>query len=365
MSKKDYRFIDLFAGCGGLSEGFYRDGYKALFHLEIDEAACKTLRTRMKHYGYSDKEIEEAVMCDDITRDGLLKDMDERIHEPVDIIIGGPPCQGFSMKGKKLGLNDPRNFLFMEYLNLVQEIQPEVFVIENVKSLLNTAGGWFKDEILNYIHKLGYKVQYGVLNAKKFGVPQARERAIFICSKHKDITLPKGTESIVTVRDAISDLAYLQSAEGEFEQEYITAQETEYQKFMRKGSKHLYNHKASAHSEKALEKLAMIPAEKGKECLPEELWGKQKFNTTWGRLVWDEVSPTIDTRFDTPSNGTNSHPELNRAITPREAARIQSFDDNFVFYGSKFYIRSQIGNAVPPLLAEAIADRIWEMYRNE
>ena len=88
MSKKDYRFIDLFAGCGGLSEGFYRDGYKALLHLEIDEAACKTLRTRMKHYGYSDKEIEEAVMCDDITRDGLLKDMDERIHEPVDIIIG-------------------------------------------------------------------------------------------------------------------------------------------------------------------------------------------------------------------------------------------------------------------------------------
>ena len=116
MSKKDYRFIDLFAGCGGLSEGFYRDGYKALFHLEIDEAACKTLRTRMKHYGYSDKEIEEAVMCDDITRDGLLKDMDERIHEPVDIIIGGPPCQAFSSVGRAQSpdgmSSDPRNYLF-------------------------------------------------------------------------------------------------------------------------------------------------------------------------------------------------------------------------------------------------------------
>ena len=109
----------------------------------------------------------------------------------------------------------------------------------------------------------------------------------------------------------------------------------------------------------------MIPPEKGKEYLPEEMWGKQKFNTTWGRLVWDAVSPTIDTRFDTPSNGTNSHPELNRAITPREAARIQSFDDKFVFYGSKFYIRSQIGNAVPPLMAEAIANEIWENYYEE
>lgn len=355
---KEFNILDLFCGAGGFSYGMHKNShFKTVVAIDFNEKAADTFKKNMP-----DTEVIVGDITDDKTKDRIII---ESKLKSVNMIIGGPPCQGFSMKGKKLGLNDPRNFLFMEYLNLVQEIQPEVFVIENVKSLLNTAGGWFKNEILNYIHKLGYKVQYGVLNAKKFGVPQARERAIFICSKHKDITLPKGNECIVTVRDAISDLAYLQSAEGKFEQEYITAPKTEYQKFMRKGSKHLYNHKASAHSEKALEKLAMIPAEKGKECLPEKLWGKQKFNTTWGRLVWDEVSPTIDTRFDTPSNGTNSHPELNRAITPREAARIQSFDDNFVFYGSKFYIRSQIGNAVPPLLAEAIADRIWEMYRNE
>ncbi len=106
----------------------------------------------------------------------------------------------------------------------------------------------------------------------------------------------------------------------------------------------------------------MIPPEKGKEYLPDELLGNQKFNTTWGRLTWDTVSPTIDTRFDTPSNGTNSHPVLHRAITPREAARLQSFDDRFIFYGSKFYIRNQIGNAVPSLMAEAIANAIWESY---
>ena len=248
---------------------------------------------------------------------------------------------------------------------MVEAIQPEVFVIENVKSLLSTAGGWFRDEILAYIDKLGYNVSYGILNAKRFGVPQARERAIFICSKSKNVELPLGNDEIVTVRDAISDLAYLESSEGDFESDYITSAVTDYQKKMRCNSIKLYNHKASAHSELAIKKLAMIPPEKGKEYLPEDMRGKQQFNTTWGRLVWDTVSPTIDTRFDTPSNGTNSHPVINRAITPREAARIQSFDDNFIFYGSKFYIRSQIGNAVPPLMAEAIANEIWEKYNEE
>lgn len=108
--------------------------------------------------------------------------------------------------------------------------------------------------------------------------------------------------------------------------------------------------------------MKLIPPEQGKECLPEELHGKQKFKTTWGRLKWDTVSPTIDTRFDASSNGTNNHPFLNRAITPREAARIQSFDDEFVFLGAKVHIRKQIGNAVPPLLAEAIANRIAEYF---
>ena len=127
---------------------------------------------------------------------------------------------------------------------------------------------------------------------------------------------------------------------------------------MRLGSVALFNHIASKHKQVAIDKLKLIPPEKGKECLPKELQGKQKFKTTWGRLKWNETSPTIDTRFDAASNGTNNHPFLNRAITPREAARIQSFDDKFIFYGSKIHIRKQIGNAVPPLMAEAIADHI-------
>lgn len=304
------------------------------------------------------------VLVGDIT-DPKIKEKVVKLaqEKKVNMMAGGPPCQGYSMKGKKLGLKDPRNFLFREYLNLVDQIKPDVFVIENVKGLLLSANGWFKDQIVETISKMGYEVSYDLLNAADFGVPQARERAIFICSRHGAISLPTPTVTrYTTVRDAISDLSYLESGEGDFEQDYRMEPQSEYQTLMRKGSNKLYNHKASNHKQIAIEKLKLIPPEKGKEFLPEELHGKQKFKTTWGRLKWDAVSPTIDTRFDACSNGTNNHPYLNRAITPREAARIQSFDDKFIFYGSKVYIRKQIGNAVPPLLAKAIADRIAEAF---
>ncbi|MBF7046556.1 DNA cytosine methyltransferase, partial [Campylobacter volucris] len=162
----------------------------------------------------------------------------------------------------------------------------------------------------------------------------------------------------ISVRDAISDLAYLNSNEGFDESEYLFEAQSAYQKLLR--GKKLFNHKATNHSKVAIDKLKLIPSEGGKEFLPKKLHGKQKFKTTWSRLKWDEVSPTIDTRFDTPSNGKNSHPFLHRSITPREAARIQSFGDNFKFLGTKTEICKQIGNAVPPLLAKAIAEAIME-----
>lgn len=132
---------------------------------------------------------------------------------------------------------------------------------------------------------------------------------------------------------------------------------------MRKDSPKLYNHQATNHSQAALEKLKLINKEQGKECLPKNLHGKQQFKSTWGRLNWNKISPTIDTRFDTPSNGTNSHPELHRSITPREAARIQSFSDTYIFYGNKTSVCKQIGNAVPPLLALALGKAILRSLR--
>lgn len=351
---KEFKILDLFCGAGGFSYGMEKNKhFKTVIALDNDEYAGNTFKKNMP---------DTEVIIGDITNNDLKKEIIELAKKKdVSMIIGGPPCQGFSNKGKKLGLDDPRNFLFREYLNFVEVLQPEVFVIENVKTLLSTSNGWFKEEIINTIVNLGYEVDYGVLKASDYGVPQARERAIFICSKIKKISLPIATiESNVTVRDAIEDLSYLNSGEGDFKQEYKTEPTSEYQIMMRNDSEYLYNHKASQHKQVAIDKLRMIPPEKGKEYLPPELLGKQKFKSTWGRLKWDEPSPTIDTRFDAASNGTNNHPYLHRAITPREAARLQSFDDKFIFHGAKVHIRKQIGNAVPPLMAKAIADKIYE-----
>lgn len=351
---ENFKILDLFCGAGGFSYGMEKNPhFKTVIALDNDAYVGETFKRNMP---------ECKVFIGDITDSKTKTQIKEKAQElGVNMIIGGPPCQGYSNKGKKLGLEDPRNFLFREYLSFVENLKPDVFVIENVKALLSTSKGWFRDEIVTTITQMGYHVEYGVLNASYFGVPQARERAIFICSRHKPITLPeKNCESFVTVKDAIFDLAYLESGEGSFEQEYINEPTCPYQKMMREGAVTLYNHMASKHKQIAIDKLKLIPPEKGKECLPEEMKGKQKFKTTWGRLKWNEVSPTIDTRFDAASNGTNNHPFLNRAITPREAARIQSFDDKFVFVGSKVRIRKQIGNAVPPLLAKAIADKIYK-----
>lgn len=348
----NFKILDLFCGAGGLSYGMEKNPYfQTVIALDNDSTVTETFKKNMPN-----TEVIVGDITDINTKREIIK---KSKYYHVNMIVGGPPCQGYSNKGKKLGLADPRNFLFREYLYLVKEIQPEIFVIENVKALLSASNGWFRDEIITAIKKLGYYVEYGVLNAANYGVPQARERAIFICSKQKSIFLPPPTvKKHMTVRDAISDIAYLESGEGKFEQPYRNKALTTYQKSMRLGSVALFNHIASKHKQVAIDKLKLIPPEKGKECLPKELQGKQKFKTTWGRLKWNETSPTIDTRFDAASNGTNNHPFLNRAITPREAARIQSFDDKFIFYGSKIHIRKQIGNAVPPLMAEAIADHI-------
>ena len=359
--KKELKFnvLDLFCGAGGFSYGMDKNScFQTVVAVDFDDKATYTFKQNMP-----EAEVIVGDITDEKTKQHIIDLANER---NVNMIIGGPPCQGYSMKGKKLGLNDPRNFLFREYLSIVQALKPEIFVIENVKGLLSTSNGWFRDQIINAVNELGYNIQYGVLNAANFGVPQARERAIFICSRTRIVPLPQPDQKkFMTVRDAIGDLSYLESGEGDFKQEYKTTAISEYQKLMRQGSDALYNHKASNHKAIAIEKLKMIPPEQGKEFIPMSMRGNQKFKTTWGRLKWDDVSPTIDTRFDASSNGTNNHPYLNRAITPREAARLQSFDDKFVFWGSKVYIRKQIGNAVPPLLAKAIADKIEEEYKKK
>lgn len=355
MDIVQFKILDLFSGAGGFSKGFEMiPGFTTVVASDFNEPALMTF-----HKNFPLSKIIFGDITSEKVKQAIVKNA---VETKVNMIIGGPPCQGFSNKGKKLGLDDPRNFLFLEYLEMVNRLQPEVFVIENVKAMLTAVNGYFIKEIVDRINALGYKVNYSILSASNYGVPQNRQRAIIIAAKDKKIKMPVPTVGInnkTTVRDAISDLSYLNSGEGEMISQYRKPSESNYQTMMRANSGNiLYNHIATSHSQIALDKLAMIPPEKGKEYLPRELWGNQKFKTTWGRLEWDKQSPTIDTRFDTPSNGKNSHPYLNRAITPREAARIQSFPDDFEFIGKKSHITKQIGNAVPPLMGKAIAETI-------
>lgn len=354
-----FRILDLFCGAGGFSYGLEQNNdFTTLVGVDFDKKVEKTFLENHKNAVFINGDLTNSKIKNEII--SLSKSLQ------INMIIGGPPCQGFSLKGKQLGLKDPRNFLFLEFLDIVNSIKPEIVLIENVKTLISTESGFFIKEIRNKLKEIGYIINDGILNAKDFGVPQNRERAIVIGSLSKSVNLPKSNiKDFVNVYDAISDLSYLNSGEGENISIYITSPLSNYQKILRNADGKLYNHIATKHSKLAIEKLNLIPSEGDKSYLPEKYIGKQKFKTTWSRLRWNDISPTIDTRFDTPSNGRNSHPYLNRAITPREAARLQSFSDSFIFFGNKTSICKQIGNAVPPLLAKAIGNSIIETYNEK
>ena len=234
-----------------------------------------------------------------------------------DVVIGGPPCQGFSQKGQRKTIHDARNFLFKYYVEVVKLVEPKYFVMENVPNLLTAENGYFYREIEELFQSMGYCLERGVLNASDYGVPQNRRRAVIIGKKGgKAPGLPKAKNVSVTIWDAISDLAYLESGEGS-------------------------------------------------EVQPKEHLTKSIYSGTWTRMRKDEISVTITTRFDTPSSGKFTHPYLDRAITVREAARIQSFPDRFRFIGNKGSQMKQVGNAVPPLLAAAIAEVILDDMKED
>ena len=338
--------IDLFAGVGGLSLGFEMEGFDILLANEFDQSIATA---------YKENHKSTNVVVGDITSLDLSKVFGEYVNK-IDVVIGGPPCQGFSQKGKRKTINDERKFLFKHYVEVVKFVKPKYFVMENVPNLLTAEKGFFLNEIKGLFKGYGYSIRYGVLNAADYGVPQNRRRAIIIgkyLATPPELPLP--CKQKVTIWDAISDLAYLESGEGEFEQEYRNSPKSDYEKKMRKGSKILYNHMATKHSALALERLSLIPPNAGKEILPKEHITKSVYSGTWSRMKQNDVAVTITTRFDTPSSGKFTHPFLNRAITVREAARLQSFPDTFKFIGSKMSQMKQVGNAVPPLLARKIA----------
>lgn len=343
------KVIDLFSGVGGMSLGFEKQGFDVVLANEYDKSIAES---------YIKNHKNTKMVCGDITKLNF-NDTFGKYKGKIDVIIGGPPCQGFSQKGKRKTIHDERNYLFKYYVDVVKLVNPKYFVMENVPNLLSAQGGMFKDEIMELFNSIGYSLKVGVLNASDYGVPQNRKRAIIIGKLNEEApNLPLPQKEKNTIWDAISDLAFLESGQGETEQEYFSLPQSEYQKLLRTSSKILYNHIATKHSEVALERLALIPPNAGKEVLPKEHITKSVYSGTWTRMRKDEISVTITTRFDTPSSGKFTHPYLNRAITVREAARIQSFPDDFRFFGNKGSQMKQVGNAVPPLLSAAIAEVI-------
>ena len=387
--KKNYTFIDLFAGCGGLSEGFYRQGYKALLHLELNKVACETLKTRMRYYGYSEDEVERSVLCADITSENIIEEIDKRVSEDVELIIGGPPCQAFSSVGRAQSPDsmnsDPRNYLFENYLHILNHIRPKIFIFENVKGILSAKPKGIKifDNIVREMRKT-YNIvddpKTILLNAADYGVPQIRERVILI-GVRKDIDylevkniyaaikkthsdIDENLPNYVTVAEAIFDLPKLNPGEGK--EVHVLEKPRQLNCYLERISSSdtpVYNHFARNHNELDRERYRILSMNQNwqlkdlQKVRPDLVHHDPKhFGNRYTVQEANKPGKTVVAHLYKDGNlFIHPDPEQARTFTVREAARIQSFPDDFIFEGSRTEQYKQVGNAVPPLMAESFA----------
>lgn len=332
------KIIDLFCGCGGLSRGFEMAGFDIEVAVDIWEDAIKT---------YNHNHKNKVAICEDIHK--LDDEYLENIIKKGEVVgvIGGPPCQGYSTVGTR-DVNDPRNHLYLEYCRIVEKVNPEFFVIENVKGLVTLGGGAFKEDILNRFQNLGYHVEYKILNAANYGVPQNRYRVFFVGMKKKGFKFPIEKDYIIPTIDAIGDLPSLETRiEGV---EYISKPQNQFQIKMRENSNKVLNHQSTNHTEQTKNIIGMVKDGGKISDLPEKYWNVRKYNKAFQRMLSTGPSNTIDT-----GHRNYFHYKENRIPSVRESARIQSFPDDFEILGSKTSQYKQIGNAVPPFLAYEIA----------
>lgn len=374
-----FNIVDLFCGTGALSYGLERADarFEVIGGIDVDEAACET--AHLNH-------PKGVFLCDSIER--VSPAMFHRLigSAAVDVIVGGPPCQGFSSLRPSRGakIQDPRNRLYKHFLNYVSYLEPTVVLMENVIGLINASNGRLLSDIMGRFSKLGYEADWRVLNAAHYGVPQKRERLILVAVrknrvkrptmqfpapthafsgrvigtrlKHRYLPVPEDAERALGVLDAISDLPAIEA--GEFAEHYASRPRNSYQRARRaRATAKLLLHCAADHSKKMLKVIRYAGGSKYE--LPPGLVSSG-YSSCYSRMAADEPATTITVKFTSPASSKCIHPEQDRAITPREAARLQSFDDSFKFAGSKSEIASQIGNAVPPLLGKAVAPMLLE-----
>lgn len=352
--------VDLFCGAGGLSEGFRRAGYRVLLGSDIDLTFGETFSRSHLDAKFISAPIQELASSDILLQTGLVKG-------ELDVLVGGPPCQGYSVYNHGRGEHDPRAGLFYEYLRIVKDLAPRWLVMENVTGLLSISGGKLIETIATEISKLGYSVEWRVLKAEEYGVPQERRRVIIIANRisapilFPTIEYGHTLKPFTTVWDAIGDLPQLVSGNMS---EYPIEPRTAFQIEMRKGSPQLKNHYGPRLGLANQERIKHIPQggswrDIPLDLLPEGMKRAKRSDHTkrYGRPRPTDLSCTILTKCDIHW-GAYIHPFENRAFTVREAARLQSFSDDFVFYGSMTEQFVQIGNAVPPIMATFIAQAI-------
>jgi DNA (cytosine-5)-methyltransferase 1 len=376
MKKEEkIKIIDLFSGVGGLSYGFEtQDDFEIVAANEILPNMARAYKLNFP---------KTKMFCKDISMFGIkdLEDLSVKRGE-IDIVLGGPPCQAYSTIGKRL-LEDPRANLYRQYHRVLRDIKPKVFIYENVVGLSSMQDGKLIKEIIENFESCNYRTYIQILNAADYGVPQNRKRIFIIgTTLPNEYKFPKpicvkgasnlvGTKmpdsnsiSYLTVGDALGDLPSL--SPGESKAGYKGTPTNAYQREMRKyedqdnSEKELSEHICPKYNEKLIDLMSMIKEGESAWDLEDIYHPSSGFGNTYARLWWDRPSTTVTRNFGAPSSSRCIHPKENRALTTREGARLQSFPDNFKFYGSRSEKNLQIGNAVPPIVASHLARSIKE-----
>jgi DNA (cytosine-5)-methyltransferase 1 len=344
--------VDLFCGAGGLGLGLEQAGFTLVLANELEKDFATT---HSKNFP-SCRTINAPIQKVDFRAERSV------IGATVDLVAGGPPCQGFSTVGKK-DARDPRNSLFVQFLRAVEELEPRFVLFENVAGFKRLYDGEMYDKTVEGLSTLGFEHVSSVLNAKDFGTPQSRERTIILAWRKGEnpLAMPSPTHGTnerpcLTLLEAISDLPPLKP--GEERSDYLCDPQNDYQRLMRASGGPLTEHKCAKYGDKMQQVISYVGRGGSIMDVPEELRPKGYFKNTYARLLPDAPCMTITRNFGTPSSSRCIHPYQNRALSTREGARIQGFPDNYVFTGGKGSKNLQIGNAVPPALALALGKQI-------
>lgn len=347
--------LDLFSGAGGMSLGAIQCGIDVKYAIEIDKEIALTFQNNHPNVNVITKDI-----CDVDTK--ILGGLTNRT-QPL-IIFGGPPCQGFSTSNQRnRNRENGKNWLFKEYLRLVEELLPEWIIFENVKGILETEKGIFLDFITNGFKKIGYVTHIFVLNAADYGVPQVRNRLFVVASLNgrKEFSIPKKRVEKISVLEALKDLPFVENGNSAFQMDYSCSPCSKYAALMRSNCKASYNNLVTRNAPHIIERYTHIPQGGNWQDIPKKLMDNYKdvsrCHTGIYRRLKDSEPSVVIGNF---RKNMLIHPWYDRGLSVREAARLQSFPDNFIFSGTIGSQQQQVGNAVPPLLAKAIFEQVMK-----